>query len=98
MGTKATKVIGGATDPDERIRIEWGQNLAEAMAAQDLMVKGLAKKLDDEFEIKVSRQAVESWLAGKYAPRPYVQGAIGAILGIPARVLFPISTPARTAA
>lgn len=98
MGTKTTQVIGGATNPDERIRIEWGQNLAEQMALRELTPKGLAQKIRDEFDETVSRQAVDAWIAGEYAPRPYMQGVLGALFAIPPRVLFPLPAVPKKAA
>lgn len=95
---KTRTAIGGATDPDERIRIEWGQNLADVMATQGVTIKSLRHKLAEEFDVEVSRQAVEAWLAGTYAPRPHMQGLIGAVLHTPARTIFPINNPAKAVA
>lgn len=94
-----TRIIGGATDPDERIRIEWADSLRGHMAERKLTKEQLRLRLKDEHDIEVSRQTVESWLAGKYAPRPHVQAALGTIFQVPARYLFPINNaPAKAVA
>lgn len=104
--TKPYTVIGEATDPDERIRLEWAESLREAMAEQDINVPKLRSLLhelgvgsvkDGTLE-PVSRQTVEAWVSGKWAPRPHVQAALGTIFGIPARILFPIKNLPRKAA
>ena len=95
---KVIQVIGGATDPDERIRIEWGQSLEEHLDAQGVTLKQLRHRLNEEHGISVSRQAVEAWLAGQYSPRPSVQAAIGSILNVPARRIFDIQNAPRVAA
>lgn len=93
MAAKPYTAIGGATEPDERIRIEWGQSLAECMDAQDLTIKGLVAALEAlEPPITVTRQAVESWLTGKTSPRPYYQQAIGTVLNMPPRRVFPLDS------
>lgn len=99
MAAKVITVIGEATEPDERIRIEWAQSLDECMDAAGLTVKGLVAELAKlEPPITVTRQAVESWLAGKTAPRPYYQQAIGTVLNMPARRVFPLENLPRRVA
>lgn len=95
---QAYSVIGGATDPDERIRLEWADSLREHLDHHGLKPKGLVHRLDAEHGITVTRQAVESWLAGKTAPRPATQAAIAAILRVPPRSLFPLNLPPKKSA
>lgn len=89
--------IGAATEPDERIRLEWAQALSEQMELKNVSVRDLIRELTEQFDITISRQAVESWLAGKTAPRPVTQAAIGTILGVPASRLFKIDNLPRKA-
>lgn len=91
-------VIGDATDPDERIRLEWATLLRDHLDAHELKPKTLAHRLEQEHGIVVTRQAVESWLAGKTAPRPATQAAIAAILRVPPRSLFPLNLPPKASA
>lgn len=97
MTAKVISVIGEATEPDERFRLEWGLSLEEHMSAQDVSIKELVRRLA-ELDVTVTRQAVESWISGKTAPRPYHQAAIGTCLNVPARRLFPIENLPRKVA
>lgn len=95
---KVYRVIGEATDPDERIRLQWGENLDGLMKARKITPSQLARQLTEEYGQKASRQAVESWIAGRYAPTPAKQAAIGTIFGVPARLIFTIENAAPVAA
>jgi hypothetical protein len=91
-----SKRLGGAMDPDERLRHEWAESLAEHMAEQDVTVKklrALLVELGPQYE--VSRQGIESWLKGATSPRPHMQAALGTVLNVPARRLFPIENVRR---
>lgn len=91
-----TQAILPGTDPEERLRLVWAQSLREHMEFRRLTVKQLRLRLAEEHDVDVTRQAIESWLAGKTAPRPYYQQAIGAVLDMPARTVFPLENlPAR---
>lgn len=90
MSPKVITVIGDKTDPEERIRLEWGQSLTERMKSLNVTSKVLRHRLA-ELGVVVTRQAIESWMAGKTAPRPYHQAAIGTCLFTDARHLFPLT-------
>lgn len=76
-------------DPERRLRNKWARNLADHLDAQGITVKGLKHALDER-GVKVSRQAIEAWLDGLYAPKPTHQAHIAAVLRVPAHLLFPI--------
>src|SRR5256885_7741485 len=84
-----TKVIPPGVDPEVRIRTEWSINLHDAMRDRGVDKYELLRRLA-RHDIYVTRQAIESWLAGKTSPRPHVQQAIGTALDIPARLIFRI--------
>lgn len=81
--------IGEDPDPEQRLRNKWAANLADHLRAHGIERKELAHLLNER-GMKVSRQAVDCWLAGEYAPRPIMQAHIAAILRVPAHSLFPI--------
>jgi hypothetical protein len=87
MVTTATRGVTADADPDMRIRFRWSENLREAMASRDVDKYELVRRLA-KHGIRVSRQAVESWIAGDTAPRPHIQAAIGTELNMPARLIF----------
>lgn len=87
MVEPVTQVVGFAADPDVRIRFRWAENLRDAMRDRGVGKYELVERLE-AFGIKVTRQAVESWLKGNTAPRPHVQQAIGTVLNMPARTIF----------
>lgn len=84
-----TQVIPTEADPETRLRLEWAQSLRDHMAFRQVTVKELRRRLAD-LGAAVSRQGIESWLAGKTSPRPHHQQAIGAALDMPARSIFPL--------
>lgn len=84
-------------DPEQRLRFDWSESLAEHMKAQEVTVKQLVAKLA-ELDIEVTRQAVELWLKGQTSPRPHHQAALGTVFNVPARRLFPIENLPRKAA
>lgn len=93
-----TQVVLRDTDPEERLRLTWAQSLREFMTFRGVNPKQLRQRLKEDHGIEVTRQAVESWLAGKTAPRPYYQQAIGSVLDMPARTVFPLENlPVRKA-
>jgi len=85
--------------PEARLRREWGQSLRESMREwtdpanpiemEGMTVKRLQHELEQRFQLKVSEQAIYSWLAGDYSPRPRHQAAVAAVLGVKVRHLFP---------
>lgn len=92
-----TQVIPSDADPEIRLRLEWARSLRDHMAFRDVTVKELRRRLS-LLKVDVSRQGIESWLAGKTAPRPHVQRAIGTALDMPARSIFPLENlPQRSA-
>lgn len=93
----ATTYLGGEMTTDQRIRQEWAESLAEHMTHRDMSVKQLVAALA-ELDVEVTRQAVESWLAGKTSPRPSHQAALGTVFDIPARRMFSIENLPRRAA
>lgn len=95
---KTRTVIGEATDPDERIRLDWAETLRDLLAERDWSPAKFRLLLLNEQHVDVSRQTVEAWLSGKYAPRPHVQAEIGTLFGIPARQIFRIENAPKKAA
>lgn len=92
-----TKHYGQQMDPEERLRHKWAESLAEHMEFRSINKKELLLRLD-ELGVSVTRQAIESWLAGKTAPRPHYQAALGTVFDVPVRRLFPIENlPAKAA-
>jgi DNA-binding XRE family transcriptional regulator len=87
MMNPVTKIVGAAADPDVHIRLRWAENLRSAMKLRDVTKAELIQRLRAE-GITVTRQAIETWLAGEYAPRPHIQQAIGKALNYEARAIF----------
>lgn len=81
--------MGEHPDPEQRLRDAWAESLASHMKVKGLTPKGLRHELA-KLGYTVSRQAVEAWLAAKYAPRPHMQAAVAAVLQVPTHHLFPI--------
>lgn len=82
-------VIVKCSDPAKRLRIEWGQNLAEHLVAAQVSRKELQRRLAD-LGYEVSLQAVSQWIRGDTSPRPQMQAAVAKVLSVPARSLFPL--------
>lgn len=79
----------GISDPDDRIRAEWGQLLDEHLTTLVVTRKDLRKRLSD-IGIEVSDQAIGQWIRGETSPRPSVQAAIAHVLRVPPRSLWPL--------
>jgi hypothetical protein len=80
-----------ATDPNERLRIIWGEKLGDQLDALGLTPKRFCRLLEDEGGVEVSLQSVYAWLGGKWAPKPTTQAAIAKVLKVPAHHLFPVA-------
>lgn len=87
MANPVTRVVPPGVDPDVRIRLRWAENLQEAMRHRGVDKYELGRRLQ-EHGVKVTRQAIETWMSGAAAPRPHIQQAIGTALDIPARTIF----------
>lgn len=83
------QILGEASTREELIRFRWHQALLRAMKFRDVDDKELRRRLA-ALNVEVTRQAVESWTAGKTCPRPHIQEAIGTALDMPAREIFPL--------
>lgn len=79
--------------PAERLRREWADSLAEHLRLRKMSRKEFRNQLEAT-GCEVSIQAVGQWLRGETSPRPHHQAAIAAVLGVPARRLFPIEAAA----
>ena len=84
------QIHGEATPPNQRIRDEWAESLADHLTARGWSRKDLRASLLER-GVKVTEQAVGQWLRGETSPRPHTQAVIAAVLGVPAHRLFPVS-------
>lgn len=88
--------IGDATSPADRLRIRWGQTLAELMERQygDRAIKPFRRDLNTVAVqmgfSPVTRQAIDQWLSGRTAPRPQYQAAIARVFRMPAHLIFSV--------
>lgn len=89
--------IGATADPDDLIRKEWSELLAEALrqAINPAGRVGVNRKQLQQMlanvGIDVSVRATGQWLSGETAPRPSVQAAIAHVLHVPSRALWPLN-------
>jgi transcriptional regulator with XRE-family HTH domain len=74
--------------PTTRAEI-YASNLDAAITEIGMTRKALVAALND-LGYPVSEQAVGKWMRGESAPSPTHQAAIGAVLRIPAHLIFPI--------
>lgn len=84
-----TRVIGGATTPEQRSRLAGAQNLAELMQSRGYSRKQLIKKLAEDYDVEVGAPQLSYWLKGTYSPNPRNQAAIAAVFGVPVHMIFP---------
>lgn len=82
------RYIGDKTSPAQRRRIKWGERLAEQIKFVGWEPKRFRYELA-QAGLEVSRQAVECWLAGKYAPSVENQAVIAKVLRTAPHILFP---------
>lgn len=77
-------------DPDKKLRIIWGERIAEQLVVLEMTPKKFCRLLEDEGGIEVSLQTVYAWLNGSWAPTPTKQAAIAKVLRAPSNRLFPL--------
>ena len=82
-------VLQEGMDPVARQRVEWGQNIAEALEQRKWTRKQLLKEIFDAYGFEVAQQSLTQWLQGETAPRPDIQAALAGVFGIPHHMLFP---------
>lgn len=74
---------------DAAVRREWAVALSETLDRLEFSWEDLQRLLGER-GCHVSRQAVQGWLAGRFAPRPTHQALIASVLQVPHRLLFPV--------
>ena len=82
-------VIPYDADPIKRQRIEWGQNIQQALDCRMWTRKRLVKEIEDTYGLEVSLQAVGQWIKGDTAPNSIFQAAVSGVTEIPHHLLFP---------
>lgn len=82
-------IVKGATGDAAERRRDWGSNLSAFLDEAQVTRKDLQGRLS-AVGFDVSLQAISQWCRGQTSPRPEMQAAIGRVLGVPARVLFPL--------
>lgn len=91
MDATSVLTIGEDPDPDRRIRIAWGESLADFMASNpDVNTRKKLRLALAERGIAVTEQAISYWLNGGTAPRPHTQAVLAGIFRVPVRRLFPL--------
>lgn len=76
-------------DPAKRLRVRWGQNLADAMEGNGKMTRKQLQRALEAEGLEVSLQAIGYWLKGDTAPRAHHQAVIAKVLKTRAHLLFP---------
>lgn len=89
MGSGAALALGQEVDPERRIRLQWAESLADHLRTQQISRKELRRRLAG-LGVEVTEQGIGAWLRGETAPRPHHQAALGTVLNVPARRLFPL--------